>query len=159
MRSTIRQSTALWVPVLAALLILPAQALFAGQHGPHGYYAYGHDYWGDYDFRFFDTQTSERDGSRQLALADLRGLGGLDLDVKPEKTKVSVNGDYVGLSHDFDGTPSYLWLKEGIYEVMFSKPGQETIVREVAVFRGMVFKVNERLHPAESPEERVGGAQ
>ena len=72
-----------------------------------------------------------------------------------------MNGRFVGLSHDFDGVPGHLWLKEGTYEVIFFKPGQQTIVREFEIHRGAVIDVKERLQPGRSvsPGELTRQAQ
>ena len=87
MRSTIRRSTLLWVP-LVAVLLLPAQPLLAGQYGHHGHF--GHQGFGGYygypGYYGYDNRTSQQDALRQLAMA---GLGGLDLNVKPKKTERS----------------------------------------------------------------------
>lgn len=89
-------------------------------------------------------------------------LGGLDLNVKPKKAAVYIDGQYVGLVKQFDGYPSYLWLEKGTYELSFVREGYATITRTFEVRPGLVFDVRLRLHPGESvlPEERtaaVGG--
>jgi len=71
-------------------------------------------------------------------------LGALDLNVKPKKAQVFLNGHFIGVSDNFDGVPRLLWLKEGTYEVIFFKEGFQTVVREFLVLPGV--KTNVKLH-------------
>jgi hypothetical protein len=84
-------------------------------------------------------------------------LGALDLNVKPKKTDVWVDGQLVGTSGKFDGFPGYLWLERGSHQLVFYRPGMATEVREVRVLQGTVVKVNLRLVEGESvaPESLV----
>ncbi|MCB1034615.1 MAG: PEGA domain-containing protein [Acidobacteria bacterium] len=92
-----------------------------------------------------------------------RALGALDLDVRPEKAEVYIDGRFVGVADNFDGFPSYLWLEPGTYEVAFYKEGFETVSREVKVPPGSVIDFNDQLLPGnavkpEPPPEPVRAA-
>ncbi len=81
--------------------------------------------------------------------------GALDLNVKPKKTQVFVDGEYVGKAGQYDGFPGYLWLPRGTYELILYKEGFETEVREVRLIPGGVidFRVDMRPGEATDPTE------
>ncbi len=83
-------------------------------------------------------------------------FGGLDLNVKPKKTtQVYLDGNYIGLTGDFDGWPDHLWLEKDTYELIFYNPGHETVVRHVEIQPGVIIKIRDTMRPGESipPEE------
>lgn len=82
-------------------------------------------------------------------------LGALDLNVKPRKVEVYVDGQYVGLAGKLDGYPSYLWLTEGSHQLVFHREGWETVVRRVSVRPGPVRSLRLTLREGETtaPEE------
>ena len=82
-------------------------------------------------------------------------LGALDLDVRPERAEVFVNGQRVGVADNFDGFPSYLWLEQGTYDVVFYLDGYQTLARQYSIYPGVVIDVEDALVPGEStpPEE------
>lgn len=77
-------------------------------------------------------------------------MGALDLNVRPAKAEVFINGQVVGVVDQFDGWPRYLWLEEGSYELAFYKEGFETVTREYTIYPGIVIDVSERLQPGEA---------
>ena len=77
-------------------------------------------------------------------------LGGLDLNVKPKKAAVYVDGEYVGLAKEFDGYPGYLWLRKGVYRVTLFMPGYKTLTHSFEIRSGEVFNVRIRLEPGEA---------
>ncbi len=104
-------------------------------HGGYGYGGYGYGY-GTYGY-----------GSTPALLLDevtrvarLAGLGALDLNnIKPKKTGVFLNGQYIGVAGDFDGYPNYLWLKKGSHQLVFYKDGYRTLAREYTIHPGVVI--------------------
>ena len=95
----------------------------------------------------------DRDVARQL------GFGGLDLNVKPKKTEVYVDGEYVGVSGQFDGLPAYLWLKEVTHKLALVKDGYKTLEREYKITPGAVLDVRLKLQEGESvPPEEITAA-
>ena len=137
MRKMMRTMRTLGMAFIAVPLLMTAQPLLAddGHHGHSGY------------------RTARREALRELGAA---GLGALDLNVKPKKAEVYVDGRYVGLAKDFDGSPGYLWLKEGTHEVIFYKEGYGTVVREFTVHPGAVIEVKQRMVRGESvPAEEL----
>jgi hypothetical protein len=79
-----------------------------------------------------------------------RQMGALDLDVKPGRTQVYLNGQYMGTADHYDGWPSYLWLEEGTYEIVFYLDGYRTLARQVSVHPGMVINFEDHLEKGES---------
>ncbi len=108
-------------------------APFWGGWGPYGW---GYDGWG-----YFRPDA-----------------GAVDLDIKPEKAKIYLDGDYIGVADNYDGFPRYLWLKPGTYEMVIYKEGFETLKRRLKVVAGEVIDMNDRMVPGEStsPEEIYG---
>ena len=77
-------------------------------------------------------------------------LGAFDLNVKPKKTEVYLDGQYIGTAGQFDGFPDHLWLEEGSYELIFYRPGLATERRVLSIYPGVVVDVRLRLEPGES---------
>ncbi len=137
-----------------------------GHHGHYGYYGH-HRYYRPFYYPFYYPRfyyhgyygtprtVSHSYGSRYF--------GGLDLNVKPKKTtQVYIDGNYVGLTGNFDGWPEYLWLEASrrpsgtnTYELILYNPGYETVVRQIEIQPGVVIKIRENMKPGEStpPEE------
>jgi len=132
-----------------------------GHHGyyGHGYYGHGYGHHGYYGYGRRYSPYYEP-GGLDLGVARLAGLGALDLDVSPRrKTKVYLGGEYIGVVGSFDGYPSYLWLKEGTYQLVFYRDGYTTLARELTVHAGVVIDVELRMERGESvpPEEFLAG--
>ncbi len=142
----------------------------AGVHiglGFHGGPYWGHHYrpyyWGGY--RPFYHPRAYHHGYYGVPRYASSYFGGLDLNVKPKKTtQVYIDGNYVGLTGNFDGWPEYLWLEASrrpgsggtnIYELILYNPGYKTVVRQVEIQPGVVIKIRENMVPGESipPEE------
>lgn len=124
-------------------------------HFPHslgfGYYGYpyylsSHHYrpYGYYGPVWHDYRFSE-------------DFGGLDLNVKPKKAEVYVDGQRIGKVGAFDGYPSMLWLEKGVHDVVIYRPGHQTWHDQVNVLPGVVIDVDLRLEKGEAtpPEEIV----
>jgi hypothetical protein len=77
-------------------------------------------------------------------------IGGLDLNVKPKKTEVYVDGEFVGLAKDFDGYPGYLWLDKGCHEITLYRPGYQTWTQRFTVRTGLVIDVRVRMVEGEA---------
>lgn len=76
--------------------------------------------------------------------------GALDTDISPERAEVWVDGRKVGVADEFDGFPSYLWLEEGTYDVVFYRPGFKTLARQYSIYPGLVIDVEDRLERGEA---------
>ena len=108
-------------------------------YGGYGYGGYGYSGYGypGYGYGYAPTPLEE-----VAKVARLAGLGALDLNnVKPKKTAVFVNGQYIGVTGDFDGYSSYLWLKKGTHQLVFYKDGYRTLAREYTIHPGVVIAV------------------
>ncbi len=131
--------------------------------GHHGHYGHGHyrhyrpyRYWYPhlYAYPYFAYHGAWGGYPRS------RYFGGLDLNVKPKKTtQVYIDGNYVGVTGNFDGWPEYLWLEAfrrpasggpNTYELILYSPGYQTVVRQVEVQPGVVIKIRENMVPGES---------
>ncbi len=72
-------------------------------------------------------------------------LGAFDLNVRPKKAEVYVDGQYIGKAGQFDGFPDHLWLEQGTYELIFYRPGLATERRVLSIYPGVVVDVRLRL--------------
>lgn len=81
--------------------------------------------------------------------------GALDINIRPKKTEIYVDGQYIGVAGRYDGFPSYLWLEEGTYDVVFYRQGYETLARQYTIYPGLTVDVNDRLVPGQAirPED------
>lgn len=107
------------------------------RHYPFGYYGYPGVVW--YDYQAYAS------------------MGGIDLNVRPKKAQVYVDGQRIGRVGRFDGYPSALWLEEGTYELVIYHPGYRTLHETVKVFSGVVIDFDAQMVPGEAtpPEELV----
>lgn len=81
--------------------------------------------------------------------------GALDLDISPEKARVYLDGQLIGVADNYDGFPSYLWLPEGTYDLVFYREGYETLARQYSIYPGVVIDVEDDLVRGEAklPED------
>ncbi len=121
-------------------------------YGPYRYYGhgyYGHGYPYPYGYwppdRYYVGRHPED------------SMGALDINLKPDKTEIYLDGQRIGLADNFDGFPSYLWLEKGTYDLVFYKEGYQTLARQYSIYPGIVVDVNDRLVPGDSilPEDLV----
>ncbi len=73
--------------------------------------------------------------------------GALDINTKPKKASVYLDGELIGRVDSFDGFPRYLWLREGSYRLAIFMEGHETLERKISVHPGVVIKIDEDLAP------------
>jgi hypothetical protein len=114
----------------------------------HPWYGFGPYWgwgWGPYPWAYYGPQ-----GGVDMNMAMMSGYGAVDLNVKPNRADVWVDGKYVGEARDLDGYPSYLWLADGAHKLAVYKGGYRTFEEEIAVNRGMKTELKIRLEPGES---------
>jgi hypothetical protein len=157
-------STAVAVLALVgAILVAPrdADAHGRGGWGGHrvvyggGFYGYNPWFgfgpywgwgWGPYPPAFYAPP-----GGIDMGAAMVAGFGAIELNVKPNRADVWVDGRYVGEARDLDGYPSYLWLAEGPHKVAVHKGGFQVFEEEIDVQRGMKKEIKLKLQPGDSP--------
>jgi hypothetical protein len=119
-------------------------AIVGGAYGPWAGYGYGYGYgyygWGPYPPAYYQVE-----GGIPLSVAMMSGFGGVDLEVKPNRADVWVDGKYAGEARDFDGYPSYLWLKQGVHRVQVYKGGYQTFDEAIEVQPGLKKELKVRL--------------
>lgn len=102
--------------------------------------------WGAYPPAWFAPE-----GGVSLGTAMMAGFGAVDLNVKPNRADVWVDGKYVGEARDLDGYPSFLWLAEGEHRVAVHKGGYLVFDEKINVQRGMKTEIKLKLKPGDSP--------
>lgn len=72
-------------------------------------------------------------------------VGVVDTDVSPEHSRVFLNGDLIGTADDFDGYPSYLFLRPGRYALEFRLQGYRTEALNLDVSEGRFFPIDIKM--------------
>jgi len=111
--------------------------------GPWAYW--GPYAWGPPGYAYGPT------GGVDMNVAMIAGFGALEINAKPNRAEVWVDGKYLGEARDLDGYPSYLWLGEGPHTIAVYKGGYATFEERVDVQRGMKRKLKVRLEQGDSP--------
>ncbi len=125
-------------------------------YSPYHWGFYGHwGWWGWPSYTPYDAYWWTTGYARVYPNDRYGRKGALDLDVRPEKAEVYLDGQYIGRADDFDGFPTYLWLDQGTYDVVFYHPGRRTLARQYTVYAGLILDVGDRLEPGEAvrPED------
>ncbi len=78
--------------------------------------------------------------------------GALDINTRPKKASVYLDGELIGRVDSFDGFPRYLWLREGSYRLAIFMEGHETLERSISVHPGVVIKIEDDLAPGHAVE-------
>jgi hypothetical protein len=111
--------------------------------GPYWGWGWG---WGAYPPAYYGPP-----GGVDMGVAMMAGFGAVELNAKPNRADVWVDGKYVGEARDLDGYPSYLWLKEGEHRLAVYKGGFLVFDEPIAVQRGMKTQIKVRLEPGNAP--------
>jgi len=111
----------------------PYMGLGWGWGGPWGSYWYGGPYWG-YPYPYWGG------GSYDIG-AELR------LEVKPKEAQVFLDGYYVGIVDDFDGTFERLHFKPGDHELVLYLEGYQTVKQNVRLGQRQQGKVKFLMTP------------
>ena len=101
--------------------------------------------WGPYYPGFYPP------GGVDMNAAMIAGLGAVELNVKPNRADVWVDGRYLGEARDLDGYPNYLWLADGVHRVQVHKGGFLVFDEQIDVHRGMKTEIKLKLQPGDSP--------
>jgi hypothetical protein len=118
-----------------------------GFYNPWVGFGYGWGWgWGAYPPAFYQPE-----GGVSMGAAMMAGFGAVDLNVKPNRADVWVDGKYVGEARDLDGYPSFLWLAEGEHRIAVHKGGYLVFDERVNVQRGMKVEIKLKLQPGDSP--------
>jgi hypothetical protein len=111
----------------------PYMGLGWGWGGPWGSYWYGGPYWG-YPYPYWG-------GGYYDIGAQLR------LEVKPKQAQVFLDGYYVGIVDDFDGTFERLHFRPGDHELVLYLEGYQTVKQNVRLGQRQEGKVKLQMTP------------
>jgi hypothetical protein len=89
-------------------------------------------------------------GGVDMNAAMVAGFGAVELNVKPNRADVWVDGRYVGEARDLDGYPTYLWLADGPHRLAVHKGGFLVFDEQIDVRRGMKTEIKLKLEPGDS---------
>lgn len=139
--------------VLLLLTLLPAAPAEAGQrhHRSHisiridpFWWGWGHA-WGYYYGPYYPR--------RYYPVAEAlttRDVGAVDLNVRPKKADVYIDGELAGKADRFDGFPGYLWLDAGDHQLVLVLDGYQTVAKTIEVRGGSLTDLRVRLESGES---------
>lgn len=149
-------SLAVATALLGTALGLPASAEARGHRGGRvgvgfgGGYGWGPGpYWG---WGWGPGPIPYGYGAQQalLGYAMMSGRGGLDVDAKPNRAEVWVDGEYIADARDLDGDPGYLWLKQGAHHVVLYKAGYKSVETDVDFRAGVLQQLKVEMEKGES---------
>jgi hypothetical protein len=115
----------------------PYMGLGWGWGGPWGSYWYGGPYWG-YPYPYW--------GGSYYVGPELR------LEVKPKQAQVYLDGYYVGIVDDFDGTFERLRCKPGDHELVLYLEGYQTVRQNVRLGQRQEGKIKFQMTPLAAGE-------
>ena len=122
------------------------RVVYRPYYGSFGWYGGWGSYWPYYSPYAFGPYGLYGWGPGAVGYA-APNAGALDINTKPKKASVYLDGELIGRVDSFDGFPRYLWLREGSYRLAIFMEGHETLEREVRVRPGVVIKIDEDLVP------------
>lgn len=80
--------------------------------------------------------------------------GAVDINTKPRKASVYLDGELIGRVDAFDGFPRYLWLREGSYRLAIFMEGHQTLERTIRVRPGVLIRIDQDLAPGTAVQPR-----
>ena len=96
--------------------------------------------WGPYGFYGYNSYNGPRYG-----YGNGSDWGVVDTDVSPEEARVFLDGRYIGIADDFDGSPDYLYLRPGTYNLEFRLEGYEPVTVTVNAKPGSKVDLKNKL--------------
>ena len=126
----------LFLAVFIGVLPGAAQTYYGDQHG-HGHRRYGfqygfnidrgfhrhHDAFSGYSYGYYHRPAGYRTASATRLAQAAAGLGGLDLNLRPKKAQVYVDGPRLSKAGAFGGLPEYWWLEKGAHQFSLYRDG------------------------------------
>lgn len=162
--------TTVLLAVMVALFLPPAWAGSGHHHGHHyrshisiGFGFYGGPYYGGYYGRYYGGYYAPYswgyggyyEPTPAWRLARYRdGTGAVEVDIRPKKALVTLDGTPVGQARDFNGPWDLLVLRKGTHTVEFSAPGYMTLRVVLKVKPGGYYHFTERLLEGEGFDPR-----
>ena len=78
---------------------------------------------------------------RQIRVAPVRS-GTIDFNVKPQSSKIFVDGNYLGIVDQFNGYPQTAILPTGYHNIRIVSPSGQVVRQRVYVAAGREFNLN-----------------
>lgn len=122
------------------------RVVYRPYYGSFGWYGGWGSYWPYYSPYAFGPYGLHGWGPGAVGYA-APNAGALDINTRPKKASVYLDGELIGRVDSFDGFPRYLWLREGSYRLAIFMEGHETLERKIRVRPGVVIKVDQDLVP------------
>ncbi len=127
-----------------------SRAVYRPYYGSFGRYGGFGAFWPYYFSPYAFGQYGPYAWGRGPAGFAVPNAGALDINTKPKKASVYLDGELIGRVGSFDGFPGYLWLREGSYRLAIFMEGHETLERSISVHPGLVIKIDEDLAPGDA---------
>ncbi len=101
---------------------------------PYWGFGWGYPYWGFAPYYGYPYDHGHRDNSAQVKL-----------EVTPKDAQVFVDGYFVGIVDDFNGTFERLHLSPGDHEIVIYKPGFRTVKQTIRVGQQQESKIKYKM--------------
>lgn len=82
------------------------------------------------------------------------GPAAVEIDIRPKRATVTLDGDEIGRAKEYNGNWNYLWLEPGTYELAFSADGYKTLKAHLRVMEGRHYRFVDRLEKGEGLDPR-----
>jgi hypothetical protein len=127
-------------------------------HGFRPYFGVHYGHWGG---PYWGAGWWGPEGGVSMHAAMLAGYGAIKVDAKPKQAEVWADGKPIAEARDLDGSPSYLWLKEGEHRIQLYKGGFVTFDQKIDVHAGMRTELRVQLErgPSVPPSSKAPEAK
>ena len=129
-----------------------SRAVYRPYYGSFGWYGGIRSFW-PYHVSPYVVGQYDPYGWGPVGLA-APNAGALDINTRPKKASVYLDGELIGRADAFDGFPRYLWLREGSYRLAIFMEGHVTLERNIRVRPGVVVRVDDDLAPGQAVQPR-----
>ncbi len=115
-----------------------------GFNGDRGFHRHHYAYSG-YPYGYYHGPSGYRTASATRLAQAAAGLGGLDLDLRPRKAPLYVDGPRLSKAGDFDGLPECCRVERGAHQLSLYRDGYLKVVQEFTIHPGVLQEAKFRL--------------
>jgi hypothetical protein len=82
------------------------------------------------------------------------GPSAVEIDIRPKRATVFLDGENIGRAKEYNGTWNLLWLEPGVYELEFAYDGYRTLRTHLRVRSGRWYRFTDRMEKGEGLDPR-----
>lgn len=110
-----------------------------------GYRHYGYPYYGYPYYGYYGGWPYGYAPPYAPAVVVVPALAAIDLEIKPDKAEVWMDGDLIGIADDFDGYPDVMSLPPGEHTIVLKHPGYKDLTLRYDLKAGESLRVRRRM--------------